>query len=161
MQWASPKTLGALGKQQLKVQNKNPRDGQVCRDISNKRRNSLSDRPHKISKISVLNFLTQIGSKSLYKCPPNVGGSVAVVDELLEDSCPLVAVVEEHLEDNCPNPPPNIWTIVPTHRQISGGSGIRIWRTFVYLQPPKQSAERKQTAYNIRIPNIFILNIFA
>ena len=127
----------------------------------NKRRNSLSDRPHKISKISVLNFLTQIGSKSLYKCPPNVGGSVAVVDELLEDSCPLVAVVEEHLEDNCPYPPPNIWTIVPTHRQISGGSGIRIWRTFVYLQPPKQSAERRQTADNIRISNIFILNIFA
>ena len=81
---------------------------QICFKI-NKRRNSLSDRPHKISKISVLNFLTQIGSKSLYKCPPNVGGSVAVVDELLEDSCPLVAVVEEHLEDNCPNPPPNIW----------------------------------------------------
>ena len=116
----------------------------------NKRRNSLSDRPHKISKISVLNFLTQIGSKSLYKCPPNVGGSVAVVDELLEDSCPLVAVVEEHLEDNCPNPPPNIWTIVPTHRQISGGSGIRIWRTFVYLQPPKQSADSKQTADHLK-----------
>ena len=105
-----------------------------------KRRNSLSDRPHKISKISVLNFLTQIGSKSLYKCPPNVGGSVAVVDELLEDSCPLVAVVEEHF-----------WrTIVPTHRQISGGSGIRIWRTFVYLQPPKQSAERKKTADHVK-----------
>ena len=47
--------------------------------------------------------------KLLYKCPPNVGGSVAVVDELLEDSCPLVAVVEELSEDNCPNPPPNIW----------------------------------------------------
>ena len=119
-------------------------------DEDNKRRNSLSDRPHKISKISVLNFLTQIGSKSLYKCPPNVGSSVAVVDELLEDSCPLVAVVEEHLEDNCPNPPPNIWTIVPTHRQISGGSGIRIWRTFVYLQPPKQSADSKQTADHLK-----------
>ena len=26
---------------------------------------------------------------------------MAVVDELLEDSCPLVAVVEELLEDNC------------------------------------------------------------
>ena len=47
----------------------------------------------------------------------NIGGSVAVVYELLEDSRPLVAVVEELLEDNCPNPPPNIWTIVPTHRQ--------------------------------------------
>ena len=47
----------------------------------------------------------------------NIGGSVAVVYELLEDSCPLVAVVEELLEDNCPNPQPNIGTIVPTHRQ--------------------------------------------
>ena len=88
--------------------------------------------------------------KLLYKCPPNVGSSVAVVDELLEDSCPLVAVVEELSEDNCPNPPSNIWTIVPTHRQISGGSGIRIWRTFVYLQPPKHSADSKQTADHLK-----------
>ena len=50
-----------------------------------------------------------------------------------------------------------IWTIVPTHRQISGGSGIQIWRTFVSLKLPKQSAESKQTADNIRIFNFSYL----
>ena len=51
----------------------------------------------------------------------------------------------------------DIWTIVPTHRQISGGSGIQIWRTFVSLKPPKQSAESKQTADNIRISHLSYL----
>ena len=44
----------------------------------------------------------------------------------------------------------------PTHK-ISGGSGIRIWRTFVSLQLPKQSAESKQKADNIRISNFSYL----
>ena len=44
----------------------------------------------------------------------------------------------------------------PTHK-ISGGSGIQIWRTFVSLQPPKQSAESKQTADSIRISNFSYL----
>ena len=39
--------------------------------------------------------------KLLYKCPPNVGGSVAVVEELLEDNCHYCP--RQNLEDICVN----------------------------------------------------------
>ena len=54
---------------------------------------------------SIQGQVAQIGPQGGARMPscPNVGGSVAVVEELLED--------------NCPNPQPNIGTIVPTHRQ--------------------------------------------
>ena len=51
----------------------------------------------------------------------------------------------------------DIWTIVPTHRQTSGGSGIQIWRTFVSLQPPNSLRGCKQRADLIKISNFSYL----
>ena len=44
----------------------------------------------------------------------------------------------------------------PTH-QISGGSGIRIWRTFVSLQPPNNLRGCEQTADITKISNFSYL----